>query len=101
MIIAGEPSQAPPEPGTFCQAGSSRRADRHLSIPNGRREIAAGIIAICCVAVKLRAIHVGSITSRVLALAAERNGSCATGMASIAAACNGGSGELLGFLVEP
>ena len=57
VIIEEEPFQAPPEPGASCQAGSCRRADRRLSIPNGRREIAAGIINICCVAVKLRAIH--------------------------------------------
>src|SRR5579883_727901 len=57
VTIEKEPFQAPPEPGASCQAGSCRRAARRLSISNGRREIAAGIINICCVAVKLRAIH--------------------------------------------
>jgi hypothetical protein len=57
VIIEEEPFQAPPEPGASCQAGSCRRAGRRLSIPNGRREIAGCIINICCIAVKLRAIH--------------------------------------------
>src|SRR5579883_155671 len=57
MTIEEEPSQALPRPGASCQAGSCRRVDRRLSIPNGQREIAGGIINICCIAVKLRAIH--------------------------------------------
>src|SRR5579885_2714911 len=57
VAIEKEPFQAPPEPGASCQAGSCRRAARRLSIPNGRREIAGCIINICCIAVKLRAIH--------------------------------------------
>src|SRR5579883_2432497 len=57
VTIEKEPFQAPPEPGASCQAGSCRRVDRRLSIPNGRREIARGIINTCCIAVKLRASH--------------------------------------------
>jgi|SRR5579883_439768 len=64
VIIEEEPFQAPPEPGASCQAGSCRRVDRHLSISNGRREIAGGIINICRIAVKLRA-RSGSTKNRV------------------------------------